>query len=150
MSDRVTPPCAGAPADRVPVVDGAMDAVLRSADQPFDDFAGHEGCHRSRNVIGHDVVRQVRRRCLAVGADAAETNTFGADRADQVERGRAEKIFELSRRGAELAREAADEDHGRAVLDSVGPGTEPPARDYPPYASLRSTYFERVNGEPRG
>ncbi|KOX27959.1 hypothetical protein ADK67_12700 [Saccharothrix sp. NRRL B-16348] len=137
MSDRVTPPRAGALADRLPVAAGAMAARLRSADQPLGDFAGHEGCHESRNVIGPGVVRQVRRGSREVGAHAVETNTFGVDRADPVERGKAEKIFGLSRRGAELAREAADDDHGRSW-----PARSGPVPSHPPAITLRTLHFE--------
>ncbi|MEV1115740.1 homocysteine S-methyltransferase family protein [Actinosynnema sp. NPDC049800] len=55
------------------------------------------------DVITSDVARQARRGHHEAGADVVKTNTFGAD---PVERDVTEKIVGLSRRGAELAREA--------------------------------------------
>jgi 5-methyltetrahydrofolate--homocysteine methyltransferase len=143
MSVRVTPPLLGALADRVLVADGAMGTMLQSADLNLDDFAGHEGCNEILNVTRPDVVRQVHRSYLDAGADAVETNTFGANLAEY---GIAEKIFELSRRGAELARETADEYDGRFVLGSVGPGTKLPTLGHAPYATLRDAYVQQVKG----
>ncbi|PSL52564.1 homocysteine S-methyltransferase [Saccharothrix carnea] len=82
MSDRVTPPLPGAPADRVLVADGAMGTTLRPADLTLDDFAGHDGRPEIPNVTRPDVVHQVRRGSLEAGADAVETDTFGADLAN--------------------------------------------------------------------
>ncbi|MFD1151234.1 homocysteine S-methyltransferase family protein [Saccharothrix hoggarensis] len=113
MSDRVTSPFPDALADRVVVADGATGAMPRSADLTLDDFAGHEGCHEILDVTGPDVVRQVRRGYPEAGADAVGTDTFGANPTDLAGRGTEEKIFELSRRGAEPARETADEFGGR-------------------------------------
>ncbi|MCE6998922.1 methionine synthase [Saccharothrix sp. S26] len=146
MSDRVTPPLLGALADRVLVADGAMGTMLQAADLTLDDFAGHEGCNEILNVTRPDVVRQVHRAYLDAGADAVETNTFGANLANLAEYGITEKIFELSLRGAELAREAADEVGGRFVLGSVGPGTKLPTLGHAPYATLRDAYVEQVKG----
>ncbi|WP_158842232.1 methionine synthase [Saccharothrix deserti] len=146
MSDRVTPPFLGALADRVVVADGAMGTMLQSADLTLDDFAGHEGCNEILNVTRPDVVRQVHRGYLEAGADAVETNTFGANLANLAEYGIEDKIFELSRRGAELARETADEFGGRFVLGSVGPGTKLPTLGHAPFATLRDAYVEQVKG----
>lgn len=146
MSDRVTPPFLGALADRVVVADGAMGTMLQSADLTLDDFAGHEGCNEILNVTRPDVVRQVHRGYLEAGADAVETNTFGANLANLAEYGIEDKIFELSRRGAELARETADEFGGRFVLGSVGPGTKLPTLGHVPFATLRDAYVEQVKG----
>ncbi|MFD0203115.1 MULTISPECIES: homocysteine S-methyltransferase family protein [Saccharothrix] len=138
MSDRVTPPSPGALADRVPVADGATGTTLRSADPTSDDSAGHEGRDEPLNVTGPAVVPRVRPGYPEAGADAAETDSFGADPGGF---GIAEKIFEPSRRGAEPAREVADEDGGRFA---VGPGTTPPTLGHAPFTTLRCTYAEQV------
>ncbi|NUT52169.1 MAG: methionine synthase, partial [Saccharothrix sp.] len=146
MSDRVTHPFLGALADRVLVADGAMGTMLQAADLTLDDFAGHEGCNEILNVTRPDVVRRVHRDYLAAGADAVETNTFGANLANLAEYGIQDRIFELSRRGAELARAAADEAGGRFVLGSVGPGTKLPTLGHAPFATLRDAYVDQVKG----
>ncbi|GLY67707.1 5-methyltetrahydrofolate--homocysteine methyltransferase [Amycolatopsis taiwanensis] len=97
-----------------------------------------------------DVVRGIHRGYLEAGADAVETNTFGANLANLGEYGIAEKIFELSEAGARLARETADEfaspGSPRFVLGSVGPGTKLPTLGHAPYHVLRDAYAEEVRG----
>ncbi|MBB5954140.1 5-methyltetrahydrofolate--homocysteine methyltransferase [Saccharothrix tamanrassetensis] len=150
MPDRVSSPLLDALADRVVVADGAMGTMLQSVDLSLDDFAGHEGCNEILNVTRPDVVRQVHRGYLSVGADAVETNTFGANLANLAEYGIQDQIFDLSRRGAALAREVADEfsepGKPRFVLGSVGPGTKLPTLGHAPYATLRDAYVEQVRG----
>ncbi|NUT96198.1 MAG: methionine synthase [Saccharothrix sp.] len=150
MPDRVSSPFLDALAERVVVADGAMGTMLQAVDLTLDDFAGHEGCNEILNVTRPDVVRQVHRGYLAAGADAVETNTFGANLANLAEYGIEEKIFELSRAGAALAREVADEfaepNRPRFVLGSVGPGTKLPTLGHAPFAALRDAYVEQVRG----
>ncbi|GGP83816.1 methionine synthase [Saccharothrix coeruleofusca] len=150
MPDRVSSPLLDALADRVVVADGAMGTMLQSVDLSLDDFAGHEGCNEMLNVTRPDVVRAVHRGYLEAGADAVETNTFGANLANLGEYGIADRIFELSRLGAELAREVADEfgepGRPRFVLGSVGPGTKLPTLGHTSFATLRDAYQEQVRG----
>ncbi|MFC4852913.1 methionine synthase [Actinophytocola glycyrrhizae] len=137
-------------ADRVLVADGAMGTMLQTADLSLDDFAGFEGCNEILNVTRPDVVKQLHRRYLTVGADAVETNTFGANLANLAEYGIADRILELSESGARLAREVADEftdaTRQRFVLGSVGPGTKLPSLGHVRYAELRDAYELQVRG----
>src|SRR5437588_12897189 len=109
MSDRVKTPLLDILADRVVVVDGGMGTALQSQSLTLDDFAGLEGCNEILNVTRPDVVRAVHRGYLEAGADAIETNTFGANLANLGEYGIQDRIRELAEAGAKLAREVADE-----------------------------------------
>ena len=135
---------------RVLVADGAMGTALQAHDLGLDDFAGLEGCNEILNVTRPDVVRSVHRGYLEAGADAVETNTFGANFANFAEYDIEERIFELAEAGARLARETADEfatpDRPRFVLGSVGPGTKLPTLGHAPFATLRDAYAEEVRG----
>ncbi|MGB8256636.1 MAG: homocysteine S-methyltransferase family protein, partial [Pseudonocardiaceae bacterium] len=115
---------------RVLVADGAMGTMLQSVALTLDDFAGLEGCNEILNVTRPDVVRTVHRGYLEAGADAVESNTFGANLANLAEYDIADRVRELAEVGARLAREVADEfaepDRRRFVLGSVGPGTKLP------------------------
>src|SRR3954471_16907045 len=137
-------------AERVLVADGAMGTMLQAADLTLDDFAGLEGCNEILNVTRPDVVRAVHRGYLEAGADAVETNTFGANLANLAEYDIAERISELAEAGARLARETADEftESGRRryVLGSVGPGTKLPTLGHVTFAALRDAYLEQVRG----
>jgi cobalamin-dependent methionine synthase I len=150
MVDRVSSPFLDVLADRVLVVDGAMGTMLQAQDLGLDDFAGLEGCNEILNVTRPDVVGAVHRGYLAAGADAVETNTFGANLANLSEYGIADRIRELSEVGARLARQAADEfsepGRPRFVIGSVGPGTKLPTLGHAPFTALRDAYVEQVRG----
>jgi 5-methyltetrahydrofolate--homocysteine methyltransferase len=132
------------------VADGAMGTMLQAADLTLDDFSGLEGCNEILNVTRPDVVRDVHRRYLEAGADAIETNTFGANLANLAEYDIADRIYELAETGARLAREVADEfadaDRPRFVLGSIGPGTKLPTLGHATFASLRDAYLDAVRG----
>ena len=137
-------------ARRVLVADGAMGTMLQSVPLSLGDFAGLEGCNEILNVTRPDVVRTVHRGYLEAGADAVESNTFGANLANLAEYGIADRIRELAEAGATLAREVADEftepDRPRFVLGSVGPGTKLPTLGHISFAELRDAYVEQVRG----
>ena len=129
---------------RVIVADGAMGTMLQAADPSLEDFQGHEGCNEILNITRPDVVRSVHDAYLAVGVDAIETNTFGANWANLAEYGIEDRIYELAFAGAKIAREAADAfstaDKPRFVLGSLGPGTKLPTLGHTTYAFLKDAY----------
>ena len=137
-------------ASRVVVADGAMGTMLQAHDLTLDDFEGHEGCNEVLNDRRPDVVRSVHDAYFAVGVDAVETNTFGSNLANLGEYGISDRIEELSRAGAAIAREVADgyatADRPRWVLGSVGPGTKLPTFGHASYADLRDAYELQSRG----
>ncbi len=137
-------------ASRVVVADGAMGTMLQAHDLTLDDFQGLEGCNEILNVSRPDVVRAVHDAYFAVGVDAVETNTFGANLANLGEYGIPGRIEELAEAGARLAREVADghaaDGRPRWVLGSVGPGTKLPTFGHASYADLRDAYEAQARG----
>jgi 5-methyltetrahydrofolate--homocysteine methyltransferase len=137
-------------AKRIVVADGAMGTMLQNTDLVLDDFAGLEGCNEILNDTRPDVVRDIHRAYFAAGADAVETNTFGANLPNLAEYGIAERIRELAEKGTVLAREVADAmstpDQPRFVLGSVGPGTKLPTLGHESFARLRDAYAECGRG----
>src|SRR6266567_6854297 len=137
-------------AERVVVADGAMGTMLQAADLSLDDFEGLEGCNEILNVSRPDVVRGVHDAYFAAGADAVETNTFGANWANLAEYDIPERIRELALHGARIAREVADRystaDRRRFVLGSIGPGTKLPTLGHVPYTKLRDAYYDQAAG----
>src|SRR5664280_238954 len=99
---------------------------------------------RERVVVADGAMGTIHDAYLAVGCDAVETNTFGVNLANLAEYGIADRIYELARAGAVLAREAADghatADRPRWVLGSVGSGTKLPTLGHARYADLRDAY----------
>ena len=111
---------------RVIIADGAMGTMLQAQNPTLDDFQGLDGCNEIFNVSRPDLVTNVHRQYLDVGVDAIETNTFGCNFANFAEYGIEDRIYELARAGAEIARNVANAytDKPRYVLGSIGPGTK--------------------------
>ena len=141
-------------AERVVVADGAMGTMLQAHELSLDDFEGLEGCNEILNLTRPDVVRSIHDAYFAVGVDAVETNTFGANLGNLGEYDIADRIEELSQAGARLGREVADAwstpDRPRFVLGSVGPGTRLPTLGHVSFARLRDAYQAQVAGMVRG
>ena len=98
---------------RVLLGDGANGTLLAERGfkkQPYD----------LANLEAPDLVLSVHQEYIAAGADFIETNTFCSN-AFKLE-GRGVSIFELNKRGAEIAREAAGD---RYVMGAVGPCGKP-------------------------
>ncbi len=139
---------------RVVVADGAMGTMIQEASPTLDDFQGHEGCNEILNVTRPEVIQHIHAQYLKSGAEAIETNTFGANFANLAEYGIEDRIEELAYAGSKLAREIADDfatdAKPRWVLGSMGPGTKLPSLGHEKFAVLRDAYQLQVTGMLRG
>src|SRR6476659_6468634 len=65
--------------ERILVLDGAMGTAIQARNLTADDFGGvHlEGCNENLVITRPDVILDIHRGYLEVGADIIETNTFG-------------------------------------------------------------------------
>jgi 5-methyltetrahydrofolate--homocysteine methyltransferase len=139
-------------ASRVVIADGAMGTMLQRHDLQIEtDFAGLEGCNEILNVTRPDVVAAIHDAYFAVGVDAVETNTFGANWSNLSDYGIDDRIHELAESGARIAREraeAAEAADGRMrwVLGSMGPGTKLPSLGHTTYAHLKETFALQAEG----
>ena len=137
-------------AERTVIADGAMGTMLQEADPSLEDFQNHEGCNEILNITRPDLVRSVHDAYLAVGVDAIETNTFGANWANLAEYGIEDRIYELAFAGGKIAREAADAfstpEKPRFVLGSLGPGTKLPSLGHTSYQKLKDAYYTASKG----
>lgn len=132
---------------RTLVADGAMGTMLQAHNPTLEDFQGFEGCNEILNVSRPDIVKEVHRRYLEAGVDAIETNTFGANLANLGEYGIEERIYELSKAGAQLAKEVVAEFPGeRFVIGSMGPGTKLPTLGHIEYQLLKDAYYLNALG----
>ncbi|HKY30980.1 MAG TPA: bifunctional homocysteine S-methyltransferase/methylenetetrahydrofolate reductase [Candidatus Polarisedimenticolia bacterium] len=99
--------------DNVVVFDGAMGTEL------YTRGVFINRCFDELNLSNPDLVKDVHREYRRAGVDVLETNTFGANRYKLRNHGFEEKLAEINRAGARLARElAGDEIH---VAGSIGP-----------------------------
>ena len=136
--------------ERVLVFDGAMGTMLHAAELTLDDYQGNEGCSEILCVTRPDVVQGIHAAYLDAGADVVETNSFGASAIVLGEYDLADRVVELNRVAARLAREVADgfEADGRPrwVAGSMGPGTKLPTLLHTTYDPLRDTYDDQALG----
>jgi homocysteine S-methyltransferase len=105
--DRLTAP------DRVIIFDGAMGTMLYAKGVYINQ------CYDELNVRAPDLVREVHESYVRAGAEVLETNTFGANRIKLGQYALADRVRELNRAGAQLARAAAGE--SALVAGAVGP-----------------------------
>ena len=119
---------------RVLISDGATGTYL----QQHGLEAG--GCPEVLNADAPEVVRGMAAAYFEAGSQMVETNSFGGSRYMLAKYGFGERVEELNRLGAELARSVAPP--GRFVLGSIGPtgeflepnGTAPEAEMYDVFA----------------
>jgi homocysteine S-methyltransferase len=99
--------------DRVVIFDGAMGTMLYSRGVYINQ------CYDELNVRSPDLVREVHAEYVAAGAEVLETNTFGANRLKLEQYGLADRVTEINRAGAEIARGVAGDK--ALVAGAVGP-----------------------------
>lgn len=149
------------------VLDGATGTVLQgynlSEEQFRGDTYGHlpgdqKGNYELLNLTRFDLIRDVHLDYLAAGARIIETNTFNANAISQERYGLSSKVYELNRRGALAAREAADMFSDRrwafvaGVLGptgktaSVSPRMEDPGFRDIHFSDLKAACYEQARG----
>ena len=138
-------------AERVVIADGAMGTMLQRYEPTLEDYRQLEGCNEILNVSRPDLIARIHDDYLAVGIDAVETNTFGANWSNLSDYAIDDRIHELAEAGARIARErceAAEAVDGRMrwVLGSMGPGTKLPSLGHTTYAHLKETFALQAEG----
>nr|ADN91858.1 putative methionine synthase [Arthrobacter globiformis] len=136
---------------RVVIADGAMGTMLQGGLSLEKDFLGLEGCNEILNDTRPDVLADIHDAYFATGIDAVETNTFGANWSNLSDYGIDDRIEELARKGAEIARERAEaaektDERMRWVLGSMGPGTKLPSLGHTSYDYLKQTFALQAEG----
>ena len=136
---------------RVVVLDGAMGSNLQL--RTFDlqrDWMGQENISEVLNFTRPEVIQEIHEAFLAVGCDAVETNTFGANKIVMAEAEMAERVFENNKAAAEIARRACDRfetpDRPRYVVGSIGPGTKLVTLGQTSWDVMLDSYAEQVRG----
>src|SRR4029079_11576998 len=114
----------------VVVYDGGMGATLEQFDLTQEDYGGLQGkCHEDLVLNRPDVIEGVHTSMLDAGAMVVETDTFQGSRLKLEEWGLGEHSLEINTKAAQIAREAAGEQH--FVAGSIGPTGQLPASDDP-------------------
>ena len=100
------------------VSDGAMGTMLQSLGLTDG------GAPELWNVENSDAIEQVLEEYAAAGANLITTNTFGGTRGRLQMHGLEDRLFELNKAGAEIARRVADRHENCWVMGDVGPSGE--------------------------
>ena len=100
-------------AERVLLCDGGMGTVL------YGKVVYLNTCFDELNLTNPAIVKEVHREYVRSGVDIIETNTFGANRLKLRKYGLNDKVGDINRSGAAIAREEAGE--AIFVAGSVGP-----------------------------
>ncbi|MBN2357901.1 MAG: methionine synthase [Deltaproteobacteria bacterium] len=133
----------------VVVFDGAVGTQIQALALPPSSWRGREGCHEWLNLIAPEAIQRIHEAYLDAGADVVETNTFGANASALVEYGLADRIEEINRAAAAIARRAvASRGAGppRFVAGSIGPGTKLASLGQVGFAALHASYLAQVTG----
>jgi 5-methyltetrahydrofolate--homocysteine methyltransferase len=148
--------------ERVVILDGAWGTMLQNAQLSPEDYRPDFLHDHSKDVTGDpdllnltrpDIILDAHRRYLAAGADITSTNTFTATSIGQGDYGLGAYVREMNLRGAQLARQAADEFGGRFVAGSVGPlnvtlslspKVDDPAYRTVAYDTVKAAYAEQI------
>ena len=152
--------------DRILILDGAMGTMIQGYGLTEKDFRGnlellqmlnYQGNNDMLNLSRPDIIEDIHRRYLEVGADIISTNTFSAQRVSQADYHMESFSRDIAYAGAKLARKCADEystaDKPRYVAGSIGPTnktcsmspdvSDPAKRDLT-YDALFEAYSEQV------
>jgi 5-methyltetrahydrofolate--homocysteine methyltransferase len=147
---------------RIGVLDGAWGTMLQGKKLTPGDYRGDLIKDHPQDVTGDpdllnltrpDVILDIHRQYLAAGADITTTNTFTATSIGQADYGLQGLVREMNLRGAQLARQAADEFGGRFVAGSIGPlnvtlslspRVDDPAFRAVTYEQVKAAYAEQI------
>ena len=153
---------------RILVLDGAMGTMIQKYNLTESDFRGQrfldmpgqmKGNNDMLSLTRPDVIADIHRKYLQVGADIISTNTFSSQRISQADYHLEDYSREMAYEGARIARQCADEfsssDKPRFVAGSIGPTNKtcsmspdvsnPAVRDMT-YDELHIAYCEQIDG----
>ena len=135
------------------VLDGAMGSRLQLENLSIEtDYLGYENCVDLLVRSRPELIQLIHESFLAVGADAVETNTFGANPLvlSEFSEDVASWSRALCKEAAEIARSACDVHatiaHPRFVLGSMGPGTKLITLDQVSWETMLESYTESARG----
>ena len=135
--------------ERVLLLDGGMGTQILANNPTVEDFGGKlaDGCVELFNERRPEWIRTIHANYFDAGADAVETNTFGANEVVLAEFGLAHRTREMNQIAARLAKDVARQyDASKFVIGSVGPGTKLLSLGQIEVGALFHSYFQQMLG----
>src|SRR5687768_6606001 len=147
--------------ERVLIFDGAMGTSIQQLGLTAADFGGIdlEGCNDYLVITRPDAIEGIHAAYLEAGADVLETDTFRSNRLTLREYGLQDRVIEINKAAALLARRVADRfstpDRPRMVAGSIGPSgflpsTSDPTLGNTTYRELCDVFYEQAKGLVEG
>ncbi|WP_278574540.1 methionine synthase [Fusobacterium ulcerans] len=144
---------------RVLVLDGATGTAIQKYNLTDEDFQGKKGCNEILNITRPDVIKEIHTKYIEAGADIIETNSFNCNRISLKDYEIEDMSYTLSKKGAELARETADNFYKTSgkkiyIAGSIGPTSKSlslPMGDVPyereiNFDQMKKIYSEQIEG----
>ncbi len=143
--------------EKIVIFDGAMGTNLQKQNLTAAEFGGerYAGCNDYLVISYPQAVEKVHRSFLDAGVDVIETCSFRSNRITMAEYGLQDRIIEINRAAASLARKLADEysrsGHQRFVAGSMGPSGKLPSMNDPELSNvnfddLKAVFSEQARG----
>jgi 5-methyltetrahydrofolate--homocysteine methyltransferase len=157
-------------ASRILVLDGAMGTQIQQYKLTEEDYRGELFKSHASDLKGNNdllsltqphIIQKIHEAYLEAGADILETNTFSGTSIAQADYALEDQVYELNRKSAEIARQAADKytqqnpDKPRFVAGSIGPtnrtasmspDVNDPAYRAVTFDGLVEAYTEQIKG----
>lgn len=128
------------------ILDGAMGTVLQEYKIEAESFLGSEKVFEVLNLTEESIVKEIHKKYIEAGADIIETNTFNCNIFSLEGSGLDKKIFEICKKGAELAREVAQNQKEILVAGAIGPTNMMLSKDNEIEEKMRKSYKEQIGG----
>jgi len=93
--------------ERILILDGATGTYLQQH-FPEETKAEAKGCNDYLCLARPDLIKKMHQDYIAAGADIIETNSFNSNRFSLADYGLQDKVYEINKAAARIAREAAD------------------------------------------
>jgi 5-methyltetrahydrofolate--homocysteine methyltransferase len=148
-------------AQRVLIFGGVMGTSIQRYNLDAEAFGGEQywGCNDYLVVTRPDIVGEIHASFLEAGADIIVTDTFRSNRITLREYGLQDRVGEINRAAAQLARDVAGRyetlDAPRFVAGSMGPSGMLPSADDPTlsditFEELADAFCEQATGLIKG
>jgi 5-methyltetrahydrofolate--homocysteine methyltransferase len=149
-------------AQRVLIYDGAMGTNIQKLNLAAVDFGGEQlwGCNDYLVIAKPGIIQDIHASFLQVGCEAVKTNTFRSNRITLRDFGLSQRVGEINRKAASLARQLCDrfeKETGvpRFVAGSMGPTGMLPSSSDPALANitfqeLAEVFAEQAQGLAEG
>jgi len=139
--------------ERPLLLDGGMGTQILARKPTLEDFGGAalDGCMEILNERRPEWIQAIHADYFDAGADAVETNTFGANAVVLSEFGLEHRVEDLNEQAVRLAKEVARSyDRPRFVVGSVGPGTKLITLGHIGPQALYASYLAQMRGLLKG